>query len=140
MPDCIFCKIAAGRIPCVRVFEDDVLLVFMDIGPLAAGHVLLVPKKHYELLSDMPPEEAAHVGSKLPALVRAVRAAVGAEGVNLLQNSGRASGQEVMHVHFHLIPRRPGDGLGYRWPAKKADMDILQAQAEAIRRNLKGSP
>jgi histidine triad (HIT) family protein len=97
-----------------------------------------VPKKHYELLSDMPAEEAARVGSKLPALVEAVRAAVGAEGVNLLQNSGRAAGQEVMHVHFHLIPRWPGDGLGYRWPAKRADLDALKAQADAIRKHLKG--
>ena len=137
MPDCIFCKIVAGGIPSTKVHEDDVCLVFMDIGPLSPGHTLVVPKKHYEMIWDMPEAEAAHLGGLIPRLAAAVKGAVGAEGINLLQNNGRTSGQEVMHVHFHLIPRRAADGLGYRWPAKPADPAVLAAQAEAIRRRLK---
>ncbi len=138
MPDCVFCRIAAGDIPATKVFEDDRCLAFMDIGPLADGHTLLIPKPHYEVLWDMPAEEVAHLAAKLPALGAAVRDAVDAQGVNVLQNNGRVSGQAVMHVHFHVIPRREGDGLGYRWLAKESDPDVLARQAEAIRKGLGG--
>ena len=136
MSDCIFCKIAAGEIPSVRVYEDERCLAFMDIGPISPGHTLLIPKAHYETIHQMPPDEAAHLARRIPALAAAVRKAVGAEGINILQNNGRCSGQEVFHVHVHLIPRWPGDGLGFRWPAKKADPETLEEQAEAIRRGL----
>jgi histidine triad (HIT) family protein len=136
MPDCVFCKIAAGEIPATKVFEDEECLAFMDIGPLADGHTLLIPKKHYEMLWEMPPEEAGRLAAKLPALAAAVKAAVDVPGVNVLQNNGKVSGQAVMHVHFHLIPRREGDGLGYRWPAGEAEPDVLARQAEAIREHL----
>ena len=136
MSDCIFCKIAAGDIPSTRVFEDGRCLAFMDIGPISPGHTLLIPKAHYEMIHQMPADEAAHLASHIPALAAAVRKAVGAEGINILQNNGRCSGQEVFHVHVHLIPRWPGDGLGFRWPAKKADPEVLKEQAEAVRRCL----
>ena len=138
MSDCVFCKIAAGEIPCTKVYEDDACLTFMDIGPLADGHTLLIPKKHYEFLYDMPADEVAHLGRQLPALAKAVKEAMGAEGINVLQNNGRVSGQAVPHVHFHFIPRVADDGLGYRWPAKEADFDLLAKQADAIRATLSG--
>jgi len=138
MSDCIFCKIAAGQIPCTRVHEDDVCLVFMDIQPISPGHTLLIPKKHYGSIMEMPPEESAHLGRQLPALAAAVKAALKSDGVNVLQNNGRSAGQVVPHLHVHLIPRWPGDGLGFRWPAKSADAEILKQQAEAIRAGLKG--
>jgi len=136
MADCVFCKIAAGDIPCTKVYEDEVCLAFLDIGPISSGHTLLIPKKHYETISEMPAAEAAHLAAQLPVLARAVQEAVGAQGINILQNNGAVAGQEVPHVHVHLIPRRPGDGLGYRWPAKKADFEVLAQQAEAIRTRL----
>ena len=138
MSDCIFCRIVAGEIPCTKVYEDDLCLAFMDIGPLADGHTLLIPKKHYEFLYEMPPDEVAHLARRLPAMAKAVQEAMGAEGLNVLQNNGRVSGQAVPHVHFHFIPRVEGDGLGYRWPAKEADFDALKQQAEAIRAKLNG--
>jgi len=138
MADCVFCKIVAGEIPCTRVFEDETCLAFMDIGPLAPGHTLLIPKKHYEFLGEMPAEEVAHLAGHLPALARAVQEAMGADGLNVLQNNGQVSGQVVPHVHFHLIPRVPGDGLGYRWPAKSSDPETLRRHAEAIRARLEG--
>jgi len=136
MPDCIFCKIVAGQIPCTKVYEDDACLAFLDIGPIAPCHTLLIPKKHYETIRDMPPDEAARLARALPRLATAVQAAAAADSLNLLQANGKAAGQEVPHVHFHLIPRRPGDGLGYHWPAKKADFAVLAKEAEAIRRRL----
>jgi histidine triad (HIT) family protein len=118
-PSCIFCKIVGGQIPCMRVFETDDLLSFLDIGPLAEGHLLVIPKNHYERLEEMPPEAVAALTRHLPALGKALLQVTGAAGYNVLQNNGKVSGQEVMHVHFHLIPRAAGDGLGYRWNASK---------------------
>jgi histidine triad (HIT) family protein len=137
MADCVFCKIVAGEIPSIKVHEDPVCLVFMDIGPISPGHTLLIPKRHYETVMEMPPEEVAHVGRLVPALAAAVKGAVGADGINLLENNGRSAGQVVMHVHFHLIPRWPDDGLGFRWPAKKGDPKVLAEQAAKIHNALK---
>ncbi len=134
--DCIFCRIAAGEVPCTRVYEDDTCLAFMDIGPLADGHTLLISKKHYEFIHEMPADEAAHLGRQIPALAKAVQEAMGADGLNVLQNNGHVSGQAVGHVHFHFIPRVPGDGLGYRWPARESDTETLKKQADAIRQRL----
>jgi histidine triad (HIT) family protein len=136
MSDCIFCKIVAGEIPCTKVYEDDLCLAFMDIGPIAPGHTLLIPKKHYEAIMEMPADEAAHLGRQLPALARAVKSAMDVPGLNVLQNNGKVAGQAVAHLHIHFIPRRADDGLGYRWPAKPADFEMLKKQAEAIRAGL----
>lgn len=131
---CVFCKIVAGEIPSAKVFEDEHCLAFMDIGPLAPGHLLIIPKGHIELLWDLPPDTAAAIMAQLPRLSRAVMDATGAEGCNVLQNNGRASGQEVEHLHFHIIPRRTGDGLGYRWlPGSYGEGEM-----EAMWRNLLG--
>jgi histidine triad (HIT) family protein len=117
--DCVFCKIVAGQIPAFRVHEDDAILAFLDIGPLAEGHLLVIPKEHAERLEDMLPETLVHLAGQLPRLARAVLQVTGATGYNLLQNNGRVSGQVVPHVHFHIIPRSASDALGYRWPASK---------------------
>lgn len=137
MAECVFCRIVAGSIPCVKVYEDQVCLAFMDIGPISSGHTLVIPKKHYESVMEMPADELADLFRPVGALARAVMDAFGAPGLNVLQNNGRVAGQVVPHLHVHLIPRRPDDGLGYRWPAREADPQVLRQQAEAIRANLK---
>ena len=119
MSDCIFCRIAAGEIPSAKVYEDEHCYAFLDIGPLSWGHALIIPKKHVERITDMSPEEAGALTSVIPKLARAVIEATGAEGLNVLQNNGRVAGQAVDHLHVHLIPRHAGDGLGYRWNAKR---------------------
>lgn len=116
-PACIFCKIAAGQIPAAVVYEDGVCISFLDIGPLAKGHLLVIPREHYNRLSLMPANESASVASLLPKLGLALLTVTRAEGFNVLCNEGAAAGQAVGHVHFHLIPRIKGDGLGYRWNA-----------------------
>ena len=116
-PNCIFCKIVAGEIPCAKVHEDDTALAFMDTGPLAEGHVLLIPKEHYQTVDQMPGNVAAECLATLPKLVRAVQVATQCEGVNVLQNNGRVAHQVVPHVHFHIIPRNAGDQFHFNWPA-----------------------
>jgi len=137
MPECIFCKIVAGAIPCTKVYEDAHVLSFLDIGPISPGHTLLLPKKHYGAIMEMPAGEVAALFKPVAALAAAVRTAVGADGINVLQNNGPTAGQVVPHLHIHLIPRWPDDGLGFRWPAREADVAVLARQAEAIRALLK---
>ena len=115
--DCVFCKIVQGEIPCHKVFEDGACLAFMDIAPLAEGHILVVPKAHHETLAEMPADAVAQVASHLPMLTAAVMRVANVPGCNVLQNNGTVAGQVVAHVHFHVIPRTADDDLGYRWPA-----------------------
>ncbi len=130
-PNCVFCKIVAGEIPSATVLRTEACQAFLDIGPLSEGHLLVIPVKHYTRMEDMPPEELAQLSRELPGLGRALVEVTGAAGYNLLQNNGSAAGQEVTHVHFHLIPRSTGDGLGYRWrpqayPEGRADQILAR--------------
>ncbi len=129
---CVFCKIIAGQIPSLRVFENEHCVAFLDIGPLASGHTLLVPRVHVESLWDFDPSVAASVVSRLPELSRAIMQATGAGGLNVLQSNGRVAGQVVPHVHFHLIPRQEGDSLGFRWPARSYGA----GEAEAVQQKI----
>ncbi len=130
---CIFCRIAAGAIPAALLLQDEDALALMDINPLADGHVLLIPRRHYETVDQMPPETAARMLQHVPALVRAVREATGCAGVNVLQNNGPAAHQEVPHVHFHILPRNPGDAFHFNWPAGQYPPGRLDQLANAIR-------
>jgi len=133
-PDCIFCRIVAGQVPCTELLSDDVALSFLDIAPLAQGHALLIPKEHYQTIDQMPPELAAAVLKHLPALAAAVQKATGCEGFNILQNNARVAHQFVPHVHFHLIPRSAGDEFHFNWPMYPAGR--MERLAQAIRKNL----
>jgi len=135
--DCVFCKIVTGEIPAVKVLEDEESLAFLDVGPLAEGHLLLIPKKHYETLDQVPARTAGAMLSNLPVLVRAVREATGCEGVNVLQNNGRVAHQFVPHVHFHVIPRSTGDEFHFNWPAGRYAEGRAEELARAIRDKLR---
>lgn len=137
-PDCIFCKIAAGDIPCEKILEDDAALAFLDIGPLAEGHVLLIPKAHAATLDEMSADAAGALLRHLPALVAAVKEGTGAPAANVLQNNGPEAHQEVMHVHFHVIPRREGDAFRFNWPAGKYEPGQAERIADRIRASLPG--
>jgi histidine triad (HIT) family protein len=131
-PNCIFCKIVAGEIPCRKLYENDRVLSFLDIGPLSEGHCLVIPKEHYVTIDQMPEDLAGACMRGVPRLSRAVMDSTDAEGWNVLQNNGRVSGQAVDHVHFHIIPRRPNDGLGFRWPAGELDDETAQRLQDSI--------
>lgn len=132
-PNCIFCKIIAGQVPCQKVFENEHVLAFLDINPLADGHTVVVPRHHADSLGTLPPDWAAELGRTLGRIATTVVGAVGATGYNVLQNNGRIAGQIVPHVHFHIVPRREGDGLGYRWQTKSASAEDLTRVADQIR-------
>lgn len=119
----IFDKILAGEIPCHRVHEDEHTLAFLDIAPLAPGHTLVIPKQARAYLHELDDEYAAAIGRVLPRVARAVLAASGAEAYNVLQNNGRSAHQAVFHVHFHIIPKLDGKGLGIGWAPGRLDSD-----------------
>ena len=112
MTDCVFCAIVAGDIPGRRVYETDEVLGFLDANPLAEGHALVVPKAHHERLSDLPTPLATAVMEGLHRVNAAAQAAVDADGATVAFNDGEAAGQEVPHVHGHVVPRWHGDGGG----------------------------
>lgn len=115
----IFEKIIRRDIPAVIVYEDDDTLAFMDIGPIIKGHTLVIPKTCCDSIADAPDAVLA----KLIAVVKKIAAAqvrgLGADGVNIIQNNGACAGQEVPHLHFHVIPRFRGDGHHWNWAAKR---------------------
>jgi histidine triad (HIT) family protein len=120
----IFDKILSGDIPSYKVYEDDHVLAFLDIGPLSEGHTLVIPKERKAFLHQLSDEASAAIGRVLPRLCRAVMRATGATDYNILQNNGSKAHQVVMHVHFHIIPKFGGEGLGILWPAGRlADSD-----------------
>jgi histidine triad (HIT) family protein len=131
-PNCLFCKIVAGEIPSTRVLETDRAVVILDINPVVQGHLLIIPRDHHVQLLDLPDDLAAHAGSLLPRLARAVAAAVGAEGSNTVINSGRVAGQEIDHCHWHLIPRHQGDPVRWAWPRVPCTGDELARTASRI--------
>jgi histidine triad (HIT) family protein len=108
--DCIFCQIVAGEIPSDTVYEDEDVFAFLDANPLAPGHTLVIPKAHHERLNDLPDDTARALYDALHALIPAVEGSVDAPASNVGFNNGAASGQEVPHVHGHVIPRFEGDG------------------------------
>lgn len=128
----IFDKILAGEIPCHRVYEDDRVLAFLDVGPLSKGHTLVIPKEAKAQLHELSEESAAAIGRVLPRLCRAVLAATGASAYNVLQNNGVQAHQAVEHVHFHIIPRHGGRGLGIGWDAGSLDGDTAKELAQKI--------
>jgi histidine triad (HIT) family protein len=131
--DTVFGKILDGEIPCYRVYEDDLVLAFLDVGPLSDGHTLVIPKERVAQLDELSDESAAALGRVLPRLCRAVLAATGATAYNVLQNNGAVAHQAVPHVHFHIIPRIGDSGLGIGWRAGKLDPDRAAELTERIR-------
>ncbi|WP_254280423.1 HIT family protein [Haloarcula marina] len=110
MDDCIFCQIVAGDIPSRTVYEDDAVLAFLDANPLAPGHTLVIPKAHHETMADLPEDAASDVFAALHRLTPAVEAAVDAPASTVAFNNGEEAGQEVPHVHGHIVPRFSDDG------------------------------
>ncbi|MBM3126182.1 MAG: HIT family protein [Chloroflexi bacterium] len=134
MTSCIFCEIIAGRADSTRVLEDETCLAFMDIRPINAGHVLVVPKTHAKDLSDLPAENGGRMFQMAQMIANALmKSEVRCEGVNLMLAHGKAAGQEVFHAHLHVIPRYRGDNLKIRFNLLKlrptrAELDRIAAQ------------
>ncbi|MBI5572877.1 MAG: HIT family protein [Desulfomonile tiedjei] len=135
--DCIFCKIAAGEIPCTKLFEDDTMLVFMDISPLNRGHVLVIPKEHFENIYEIDARLYGRLYAAVCKLAKAVKAAVDCHGINVMQLNGKAANQVVPHLHIHIVPRLEGDGLTIcAWEPVMGDKNEIEATAELIKARL----
>ncbi len=123
---CVFCRILSGEIPTQKVYEDNHAFAFLDINPASKGHTLVIPKDHYELLSQMPEKEYLSFMSTLQKIVKGLMKYT--DGVNILQNNGKDAGQLVPHVHFHIIPRRPNDGIKVETWRTHHDPDLGKVQ------------
>ncbi len=139
MEGCVFCAMVAGKIPVAKVYEDGAVLAFLDIGPISDGHTLLIPKQHVAKIHECQPELLAQVAQRLGRVAGAVAGAMKADGYNVLCNNGRAAGQVVDHLHFHIIPRRSGDGVLTEWPAYKYEKGRIEELAAKIRDKLAGA-
>ena len=131
--DCIFCAIVAGNIPAAAVYEDEHVLAFMDIAPANPGHLLIIPKRHYRNIFDMPTEVGSKIMQVAIPLARAIRTALEPDGLNLFQSNEAAGFQTVFHFHLHLIPRWEGDPLRLPWRPSEGDMEEISNTAAKIR-------
>lgn len=132
---CIFCDLINGAGEVSICYEDSSAIAFMDIQPVNLGHVLVVPREHYESLTDTPPELAMHLFDVALRLSPVIRRLNEAEDMNLVVNSGPHAGQNVFHHHVHLIPRRSGDGFEIPLPypgSSMPDRTLLDAMAVRI--------
>ncbi len=131
-PDCLFCKIVAGEIPAVRVYEDARTVAFMDINPATRGHLLVVPREHAPDIHAIDPEDLTAVALAAKELAQRVRDELGADGVNLLNSTGQHAWQTVFHFHLHVIPRYENDPLRLPWHPEPGDRDEIAAAAKEL--------
>ncbi len=135
MFDCIFCKIIKREIPADVVYEDENCLAFLDITPINPGHVLLIPKQHYENLYDLPDKELKQLAPIIKKLAIAIKKGVNAEGINIGMNNEKPAGQLVPHAHFHIMPRFSNDGYQH-WRGQPYSEGESSQIAEKIKRFL----
>lgn len=131
--DCIFCKLANGEIPTNTLYEDDVVKVIFDLGPATKGHVLIIPKEHFDDVFSMDEDVAAHVFAVASRVAKALHEELGCDGMNILQNNGEIAGQTVFHFHMHIIPRYKDDLVNIKWPAGQLDKNFAQELTEKLK-------
>ena len=138
-PDCIFCRIVAGELPCFEIYSDADTLAFMDINPANPGHALAIPKGHWPDLHATPDEQLAAVMSTAKRVAGALQAELEPDGINLAQANGEGAAQSVMHFHMHVVPRRLGDELKLNWGIKQGDMEAIGELAKRLAARIAGS-
>ncbi len=111
MENCIFCKIINNEIPCYKIYEDDLVLAFLDVNPIVDGHVLIIPKKHFENIFDIEEKYLERIINVSKKISLKIKESLGLEGINLYQSNGSVAGQTVFHFHMHILGRNKGDGL-----------------------------
>ena len=129
--NCVFCAIAANEIPSFKVYEDDLVLAYLDINPFSKGHTLVIPKEHSSGLLDTSDDTLAALVARVKKVASHLKATLPCDGFNILQNNGEAAGQTVMHIHFHIVPRYGKEEISF--VSQKGDMDELKALADRIR-------
>jgi len=135
--ECIFCKIIDGEIPAVKVLDEELVIAFMDINPSSKGHMLVVPKRHAENIFEIPESDLAATVKAVKRCAKAVKEALNAEGITILQLNGKASDQIIPHFHIHIIPRWENDGLPIsNWEMKPGDMEEINNIARKVKENI----
>jgi histidine triad (HIT) family protein len=139
--NCVFCQIVRKQAPASIVYEDEQVVAFLSNRPVNEGHTLLAPKKHYENIYEIPEDEAGYLFKITKRIASAVRDAVSAEGIRIVQNNGWAAGQVVFHLHLHVIPMMPNEGFmhgkAFRDATSPRAHEALEKDSERIRRFLK---
>jgi histidine triad (HIT) family protein len=138
MEDCIFCKIIRGQLPSSKIYEDDKLLAFLDIQPINKGHVLIIPKQHKVLITELDDKTLGNMIALANKINRAIRESdIKSEGINLFLADGEAAGQEVFHVHLHVFPRFEKDGFdfiipeGYKNKPQREELDMISQKIQS---------
>ena len=136
--DCIFCRICGDELPSTRVYEDNDVIAFMDIGPVSKGHTLVIPRAHTESIIDTPDDTLAKVIAVVRKIVDAQIRGLNAKGVNVAQANGKAAGQVVPHIHYHVIPRHEGDcGIPNWQPGEYKDSGEMEEYAGKIKKAIR---
>jgi histidine triad (HIT) family protein len=136
MNSCIFCRIAQKRVPANLVYEDEKAMAFLEIRPLNEGHTLIIPRLHYENIFDIPQELIMHIQGVTKRVALAVKKATQADGISIMQQNGKAAGQEIFHLHVHVIPRFEGQKLPKFSETSEASIEKLSQTAAKIGRYL----
>lgn len=129
---CIFCHIVAGKVASKKIYEDEHVLAILDIHPANPGHLLLIPKKHYAIMPQMPADIVGHMGKVSKALSKMLLRSLQCQGTNILTANGVAAGQKAPHVIVHIIPRNPDDHVPFSLPEKPLDASILETSSHLI--------
>ncbi len=125
-PNCLFCKIIAGKIPCKKIFESESSFAFLDIAPVSAGHTVVIPKNHYYNMLDIPENEIQPFFSDLKKIANIVKEKMNCDGFNIVQNNFSAAGQVISHFHYHIWPRNENDSISHfqRSPLMAKDEEL----------------
>jgi histidine triad (HIT) family protein len=137
-PDCVFCKIVAGKIPAKVLLQNERAVAFLDAFPLAAGHTLVIPKSHYAKVQDMDRQDAMAVFEIAWKVAGAVEAGSDVQATTIAIHNGREAGQEIPHVHIHIVPRKSGDGAGAIHSMFKNRPKLGSQEMDALRDKIAG--
>ena len=133
---CIFCKIVKKQAPASIIYEDETVIVFLDIRPLNEGHTLVIPKKHYVDIFDIPENQLSQVHKVAKQVSVAVKKATNADGISIIQQNGKAAGQDIFHLHVHVVPRFEGQKLPRFSDLKEVERAKLEEMAKKIKQHL----
>ena len=133
---CIFCKIVRKQAPASIIYEDESIMVFLDIRPLNLGHALVIPKAHFVDIFDIPANELGNVHKTAKKVSSAIKKATNADGISIIQQNGKAAGQDIFHLHVHVIPRFVGQKMPHFSDLKEIERSKLEDMAKKMRKLL----
>lgn len=135
--ECIFCNINSGKIPSITLYENEEFRVILDRFPATKGHILIVPQKHVENIYEIDPESAGRLFALTTRFASIIKRTFGNEGLNIIQNNGKAAGQTVFHYHLHMIPRYANDQIQLGWKLdKEMKIETLEEYAAQIKKQI----